>query len=197
MVSTRSKAGISKQVEARSKGIAVNKVDLTAILEGRAKMQQEFADFKKQSSKQVEARSKGIAVNKVDLTAILEGQAKMQQEFADFKKQSSNETEALKQESSHLRRKIEMDATQKGKEKEVQADSKTLVFQPTEEESEYNPTLHTLSTTHHTPTLPTNHIPPHYHTTTFPTTICHPISAHPHKRYHPFINGIMETPLPT
>ena len=44
-----------------------------------------------------------------------------------------------------------MDATQKGKEKEVQVDSKTLVFQPTKEESEYNPTPHTLSTTHHTP----------------------------------------------
>jgi len=55
MVSTRSKASISKQVEARSKGIAVNKVDLTAILEGRAKTQQEFAYFKKQSSDKMEA----------------------------------------------------------------------------------------------------------------------------------------------
>jgi len=88
-------------------------------------------------------------------------------------------------------------ATQEGKEKEVQVDSKTLVFQPTEEESEYNPTPHTLSTIHYTPTLLTNHIPPHYHTTTFPTIIRHPIPAHPHKRHHPFINGIMETPLPT
>jgi len=55
IVSTRSKASISKQVKARSKGIAVNKVDLTAILEGRSKRQQEFAYFKKQSSDEMEA----------------------------------------------------------------------------------------------------------------------------------------------
>jgi len=43
--------------------------------------------------------------------------------------------------------------------------------QPTEEESEYNLTPHTFTTTRHTPTLPT------HHTTTLPTTIRHPITA--------------------
>jgi len=110
----------------------------------------------------------------------------MQQEFADFKNRSPNEMEALRQENSQS--KIEMDVTQKGKEKEVQVESKTPLCQPNEEESEYNPTLYTITITHHTPSL-ANH-----HTTTFTTAIKHLIPAHPHKRQHPFIDDITETP---
>jgi len=130
----------------------------------------------------------------MDLAAILQGHAKMQQEFTDFMKCSVDEMKALRYENSRLRRKIE-----------VQMDSKTPVCQPTEEESEYNPTPHTFTTTHHTttipthhtPTLPTNHISPHHHSITFPTIIRHPIPTHLHKRHHPFIDGITETPLPS
>ena len=50
MVSTRNKAGVSKEAKARSKDVFINQVDLAAILEGQAKMQQEFADFKKRSA---------------------------------------------------------------------------------------------------------------------------------------------------
>jgi len=72
----------------------------------------------------------------LNLAVILEGQAKMQQELADLKKRSIDEMEALRHENSRLRRKIEADFTQKGKGKEVLDDPKTLVHQPSEEESE-------------------------------------------------------------
>jgi len=56
------------------------------------------------------------ASNTPDLAAILEGQAKMQQELADLKKRNADEMETLRQENSRLRKKIEADLTQKGKE---------------------------------------------------------------------------------
>jgi len=148
----------------------------------------------------------------------------MQQELADLKKHSADEMEALRQENSHLRRKIEADPTQKGKAKETSEAAKSPAFQPSEEESEYNPTQHTFTTTqqipvistHHThfhptlprhpatptpvATLPTAHIPPHNFTSTFPTLIHHPILPHPlpspqPKCCHPFIDFIANTPL--
>ena len=161
-------------------------------------------------SKEPETRLQEVVINQLDLATILEGQAKMQQEFANFKKRNIDEMEALRQQNTRLKRRIEADANQKGKEKE---DSKIPECQPTEEESEYNLTPHTFTTTtlpthhtpinhtttlptHHTPTLPIAHIPPHHYTNTFPTIIWHPIPAHPHKCCHPFIVGITETPLP-
>ena len=105
MVSTRSKAGANKQVDAGP------------------------------------SRPSGIAP---DLAAILDGQVKMQQELADLKKRSAEEMEALKQENSRLRRRIEADANLKGKAKETSEAVKSPAFQPTEEESEYNPTPHTF-----------------------------------------------------
>ena len=81
---------------------------------------------------------------------------KMQQEIADLKKRNAEEMEALKQENSRLRRKNEADADLKGKAKETSEAVKSPAFQPTEEESEYNPTPHTFTSTQQTP-LTTTH----------------------------------------
>jgi len=196
------------------------------------------------ASKQVDVGPSGPSGITPDLAAILDGQVKMEQELADLKKRSAEEMEALKQENSRLRRKIEADANLKGKAKETSEAMKSPAFQPTEEESEYNPTPHTftstqqttLTTTHpqqfppghpgltapstthvphnipntlHTayvppynpPYLPTTHIPPHNITSTFPTMINHPPPPHilpPHqpRRRHPFTDFIANTPLP-
>ena len=67
--------------------------------------------------------------------------------------------EALRQENSHLRRKIEADPTLKGKAKEVSKAARSPAFQPTEEENEYNPTPHTFTTTQQTPATSTH---PHH-----------------------------------
>jgi len=145
--------------------------------------------------------------NNLNLATILEGQAKMQQEFADLKKRSADEMVALRQENSKLRRKIEVDLTQKRKNTELPTP------QPTKEESEYNHIPRTTTThhstsisTHHTTTVPvhhshtlpthnttnplTTHILPHHCTSTFPTIIRYPI---PPDSRHPFIYGITET----
>ena len=98
-----------------------------------------------------------------DLAAILDGQAKMQQELADLKKSNADEMEALRQENSRLRQKIEVDPTLKGKAKEASEAARSLAFQPTEEESEYNPTPHTFTTTQQTP-IPSTH-PTHFPST--------------------------------
>jgi len=71
--------------------------------------------------------------------------------------------EALRQENSRLRRKIEVDPTQKGKAKEASEAARSPVFQPTEEESEYNPTSHTFTTTQQT-LIPSTH-PMHFPST--------------------------------
>jgi len=126
----------------------------------------------------------------------------MQLELADLKKRSTDEIEALRQENSRLRRKIEADPTQKGKAKEASDAAGSLAFQPTEEESEYNPTPHTFTTTQQTPilsthhthfhstlpgnttaptpaaTLPTTHIPPYNMPTTLHTTHIPPYNPH-------------------
>ena len=98
-------------------------------------------------NKQTEAGPVAPASTTTDLAAILEGQAKMQQELADLKKRSVDEMEALIQGNSRLRRKIEVDPTQKGKAKETSETAKSLAFQPNGEENEYNPTPHTFNTT--------------------------------------------------
>ena len=128
----------------------------------------------------------------------------MQQELANLKKRSADEMEALRQENSKLRRKIEAYPTQKGKGKEPSEAPNSSAYQLSEEESEYNPTSHTFTTTQQTPiisthhtnihhpttiprhpittnptaTLPTTHIPPNHFTTTFPTIVRHPIPPH-------------------
>jgi len=54
MVSTRSRAGVNKQVEVGPSGPANITPDLAAILDGQAKMQQELADLKKRSADEME-----------------------------------------------------------------------------------------------------------------------------------------------
>jgi len=141
MVSTRSKAGVNKQMDAGPSGPA------------------------------------GITP---DLAAILDGQAKMQQELADLKKRSADEMEALRQENSRLKRKIKVDPNLKEKAKETSEAARSATFQPTEEESEYNPTLHTFTTTQQTPIpipqpqpLPLPSLPPRS-----PTTYPPPYTPH-------------------
>jgi len=46
MVSTRSRVGVTKQLEAGPTALANVTSDLAAILEGQAKMQQELADMR-------------------------------------------------------------------------------------------------------------------------------------------------------
>jgi len=55
MVSTRNRAGVTKQTEAGPVAPAGSTSDLAAILEGQAKMQQELADLKKRSADEMEA----------------------------------------------------------------------------------------------------------------------------------------------
>jgi len=98
-------------------------------------------------NKQADADPSGPAGITPDLAAILDGQAKMQQELVDLKKRCVDEMEALWQENSRLRRKIEADPTLKGKAKEAFEAARSPTFQPTKEESEYNPTPHTFTTT--------------------------------------------------
>jgi len=69
----------------------------------------------------------------------------------------------MQQEDSRLRRKIEVDPTLKGKAKEAFKAARSPVFQPIEEESEYNPTPHTFTTTQQTP-IPSTH-PTHFPST--------------------------------
>ena len=71
--------------------------------------------------------------------------------------------EALRHDNSRLRRKIEADPNLKGKAKETSEVARSPAFQPTEEESEYNPTPHTFTTTQQTP-IPVTH-PPHFPST--------------------------------
>jgi len=114
-------------------------------------------------NKKADAAPSGPAGITPDLAAILDGQAKMQQELADLKKRSADEMEALRQENSRLRRKIEVDPTLKGKAKDAFEVARSPAFQPTEEESEYNPTPHTFTTTQQTP-IPSTH-PTHFPST--------------------------------
>jgi len=55
MVSTRSRAGVNKQADAGPLGPANITLDLAAILDGQAKMQQELADRKKRNADEIEA----------------------------------------------------------------------------------------------------------------------------------------------
>jgi len=55
MVSTRSRARVTKQTEAGPVPPAGTTSNLAAILEGQAKMQQELADLKKRSDDEIEA----------------------------------------------------------------------------------------------------------------------------------------------
>jgi len=55
MVSTRSRTGVNKQVDAGPSGPANITPDLATILDGQAKMQQELADLKKRNADEMEA----------------------------------------------------------------------------------------------------------------------------------------------
>jgi len=132
-------------------------------------------------NKQAEAGLVAPAITTPDLAAILDGQDKMQQELADLKKRIADEMEALRQENSCLRRKIEADPTQK----ETSDAAKSLAFQLTKEESAYNPTPHTFTTTQQTPTLSTHHT--HFHPT-LPrnTTVPTPAATLPTTHIQPY-----------
>jgi len=147
---------------------------------------------KAEANKQADAGPSGPPGIAPDLAAILDGQVKMQQELADLKKRSAKEMEALKQENSRLRRRIEADATLKGKAKETSEAVKSPAFQPTEEESEYNPTPHTFTTTQQTPLTSTHphHFPPGQPGLTAPSTTHAPHNIPPtlHTTYIPPYN---------
>jgi len=64
----------------------------------------------------------------------------MQQEFAEYKKRNADEMEELREENSRLKRKIEVD---KAAGKPYSTHSRVEV-PPTEDESEYKPTGHTI-----------------------------------------------------
>ena len=55
MVSTRSRAKVNKQAEAGLAAPANITLDLAAILDGQAKMQQELADLKKRGADEMDA----------------------------------------------------------------------------------------------------------------------------------------------
>jgi len=55
MVSTSSRARISKEPEAGPSMLVGNNLNLAAILEGQAKMQQELDDLKKRNADEMEA----------------------------------------------------------------------------------------------------------------------------------------------
>jgi len=55
MVSTRSRAGVNKQVDVGPSRPVNITLDLVAILDGQAKMQQELVDLKKCSVDEMEA----------------------------------------------------------------------------------------------------------------------------------------------
>jgi len=126
------------------------------------------------ANKQEDAGPSGPPSITPDLAAILDGQARMQQELADLKKRSAEEMEALRQENSRLRRRIEADPNLKGKAKETSKAVKSPAFQPTEEESEYNPTPHTFTTTQQTPVTSTH---PHHFPSGQPGLIAPPTPA--------------------
>ena len=113
------------------------------------------------SLKMVSTRSKA-GVNK-QADAGPSGPPGITPELADLKKRNVDEMEALRQENSRLRRRIEADPNLKGKAKETSEAAKSPAFQPTEEESEYNPTPHTFTTSQQTP-IPATH-PPHFPST--------------------------------
>jgi len=134
---------------------------------------------KAEVNKQADACPSGPAGITPDLAAILDGQAKTQQELADMKKHSADEMEVLRQENSRLRRKIEADPNLKGKTKETSEVARSPAFQPTEEESEYNPTLYTFTTTQQTP---------------IPST--HPLTSHPFNQGAPHPQPLTLPSLP-
>ena len=103
-----------------------------------------------------------------DISRILEAQARMQQEFAEYKKRNTDEMEALRQENARLKRRIE--AGKAMEEPEI-APCRADLPPVTEEESEYKPTGHTTGGNYN------------------------PFASRRNRR-HPFVDGIVETPLP-
>jgi len=157
-------------------------------------------------NKQADAGPSGPASITLDLATILDSQAKMQQELAYLKKCNADEMEALRQENSRLKQKIEAEPTLKGKAKEASETTRSLAFQPTKEESEYNPTPHTFTTTQQTP-IPSIH-PAHFpstqpgHTVALPLLLPSPLPRFPTiypSRYtlhmfHPTTHSIFRQP---
>ena len=110
----------------------------------------------------------GDAGPSFDISRILEVQARMQQEFTEYRKRNADEMEALREENSQLKRRIEA-----GKAMEEPEITPCRADPPpaTEEKSEYKPTGHTIGGNYN------------------------PFVSRRNRR-HPFVDGIVETPLP-
>ena len=104
-----------------------------------------------------------------DISRILEAQARVQQEFTEYKKRNTDEMEALREENTRLKRKNEADKAMGGL---GPALSRVELPPATEEESEYRVTGYTTAGNYSS-------------------------LASQRNRRHPFVDGIMETPLPT
>jgi len=78
MVSTRSKAGASKQVDAGPSGPSGITPDLAAILNDQMKMQQELPDLKKRNAEEMEAlkQENSRLRRRIEADADLKGKAK-------------------------------------------------------------------------------------------------------------------------
>ena len=102
-----------------------------------------------------------------NISCILKAQARMQLEFAEYKKRNADVLEAPREENSQLRRRIETDKAMGGpRPVPSRADPSS-----TKEESEYRPTGHTTGGNYNSFTSRRN-------------------------RKHPFVDRIIETPLP-
>jgi len=209
MVSTRSREGVNKQVEAGSSGPANITPDLAAILDGQAKMQQELSDLKKRSADEIEALRQGNSRRrrKIEVDPTQKGKTK-----ETFDVVGSLTFQPIEEESECNPTPHTFTTTQ-------QTPILLTSTPPSQEILRLPPPLppcppHTSCPTicppPYTPlippynphNLPTTHIPRHNFTSTFPTLVHHPIPPHPlpshqPRRRHPFTDFIANTPLPT
>jgi len=144
--------------------LASNNLNLVAILEGQAKMQQELADLKKHSADEIEAlRQENSRLRRnIEVDPI--------QKNKNAKIPTPKPTE---EESEY-----------------IPTPRTTTTHHLTSIPTHHTTTIlahhnHTLPT-HNTTNPPTTHILPHHFTSTFPTISRHPIPPHAHMRRHPF-----------
>jgi len=186
MVSTRSRAGITKQPEAGPTALTDVTPDLAAILEDQAKMQQELTNLRKGSADEMEAlRQENTWLRrKIEADPTQKGKAKESLEAPKSPAHQPSEEENEYNPTPHT-----FTTTQQ-----------TPIIST--HHTNIHPTIprHIAAPTPAT-TLPTTHIPPHNFITSFPTFVHHPILPHPlppqpPKCRHPFTITITNTPLP-
>jgi len=67
MVSPRNKVGAAKDVELVPRDVSTDQINLAAILEGQAKMQQEFTKYKKRSAEKMDTlKTRELSLEKED-----------------------------------------------------------------------------------------------------------------------------------